>query len=588
MNFVKQSIKLFFQSAVLLGAILAINLLLFKGTIQVSAMSATETKLFNLIEKYGEENVIVENGLSIKVGQEKTFVTQDIGQATSWVSTNDNIVKVVKNNTFKGVGPGTTFLVSEVNGKHHILEVFVDDGSRVSRNINTVSRSVNNATNGAFYKVFIDAGHGGKDPGAVANGVREADVNIGVALKVEQKLKAKNIDVMMSRTTNVFVELKERARLANEYGAHVFVSIHANAAGSSAARGIETYYHEDKPAHKVFASSLQNKLVNYTGANNRGVLSQDFLVNRETTMPSALVECGYLTNGSEAALLATDSYQEKLANAIVDGVVNYLQENIQPYKWVNVENKWYYVNPVTGEKKTGWVLDNKVWYYLDPQGVRQTGWIDYLGRKYYLDSEGKMKTGWLLLEDKWYCFEDSGAMKTGWALIGGKWYYFDKTGEMKIGFITDNNRKYYLGPSGAMQTGWVLDNNIWYYFDIYGAMQTGWIKPDKVWYYLDGNGEMKTGWIDYYGTKYYLNKYGAMETGWLVDGNTKYYLSESGAMQKGWLLQGGKWYYLDANGAMRTGWYRIDGAEYFFYDNGQMAANVLIEGRRINVYGRVS
>lgn len=633
-----------------LAMALIFNVLLFKGALQVNAMGLTEGNLLTLIENYGEENVIVENGLSMSVAQEKSLINEEIGQASSLISTDNNIVKVIGNNSIKAIAPGTAFVVGEVSGKQHILEVYVENGSKLSRKLNTASKSTNNVKSVGYYKVFIDAGHGGKDPGAMANGVREADINLSVALKVEQKLKARNISVMMSRTTNVFVELKERARLANEYGAHVFVSIHQNAASSSSARGIETYYHEAKPQHKLFASKIQTELINKTGANNRGVLSQDFLVNRETIMPSALVESGYITNYSEAMALSTDSYQEKVANAIVDGVVNYLRENIEFYTWVNENDHWYYINGITGIKQVGWVLDDGHWYYLNSEGIMQTGWLINNNTKYYLGSDGKMqvglvkindkyyyfdpvyggiKTGWVWHNNLWYYFDINGEMKTGWVtdnntkyclgpngemqvglvndngkyyyfdvIYGGMktgwvwhnnhWYYFDKTGEMKTGWITDNSIKYYLGPNGEMQVGWILDNDKWYYFDlVYGGMKTGWITDRNIKYYLGSNGEMQVGWVLDNDKWYYFDLvYGGMKTGWIKVGDITYYLNDNGAMKTGWLLQNDKWYYFDIYGAMRTGWYKVDGDDFYFYSNGIMAANTAIDGRKIDIYGR--
>lgn len=520
---------------------LLLNIFVVGQSNKVNAMTTTESTLATLIEKYGEENVIVENGLSIGIGQEKVISNKNFAEKLTWVSVNEKVVQVLNGNTVRGIASGTTYLIAETNGKNHILEVYVNDGSLLNKRV----RTFQNVKNDGRYKVFIDAGHGGKDPGAVANGVRESDINLSVALKVEQKLKAKNIDVMMSRNTDVFVELKERARLANEYGAHVFVSIHHNAAGSSSARGIETYYHEDKPEHKLFADKIQKELISKTGANNRGVFSQDFLVNRETTMTSALVEGGYVTNPYEAAMLNTDSYQEKIANAIVDAVDSYLQENVKLYKWVLVEDKWYYINEATGEKKTGWVRDNGT-YYLNEQGTRHKGW--------------------LYLNNNWYYFNEEGLMKTGWVYVGNYWYYLNQDGTMKTGWLADGGYWYYLTYSGAMKTDWGYVDGDWYFFNQSGAMKTGWVYVGNYWYYLE--------------------KSGAMQTGWLLDGDTWYFLTYSGAMKTGWLTEGGRTYYLASSGAMKTGWNRIDGFDYYFYSAGHMAINTVINGRTINNLGR--
>ena len=90
-------------------------------------------------------------------------------------------------------------------------------------------------------RIFLDPGHGGKDPGATGNGLQEKDLTLAIALQVGKLLSAQGADVLYSRTGDVFVDLPERAAMANRLGAHVFVSIHINSATNTAARGIETY-----------------------------------------------------------------------------------------------------------------------------------------------------------------------------------------------------------------------------------------------------------------------------------------------------------------------------------------------------------
>lgn len=517
------SIKTICKVMTLSFVILLLNFLLAVDFNEANAMTTTESTLVALIEKYGEENVIVENGISISVGQEKTMVSEGAEQPLSAVSTNDEVVQVLKGNSLKGITEGTAFVVTEVNGKYHILEVYVHNQSLGSKSIKSLYKV--DSTGG--YKVFVDAGHGGRDPGAIGNGVREADINLKVALKVEQKLKARNINVMMSRSTNVFVELKDRARLANEYGAHVFVSIHHNATDSSSVAGIETYYHEDKPQHRAFAEKLQKELVAKTGARNRGALTQDFFVNRETQMTSALVEGGYLTNPTEASNLNTDSYQEKIANAIVDGVYAYLRESVTAYEWVWENNHWYYVNQLTGELKTGWAIDGGALYFLEQNGV----------------------------------------MQTGWTYIGGKWYYFNESGAMETGWITVDGSRYHLSSDGTMETGWLY--------------------LEGQWYFLNNSGEMTKGWIYSSGCWYFLGEDGAMATGWVLDRGTWYYLKPTGEMETGWIYASSKWFYLDSSGAMETGWHTIEGFTYYFYQDGHMAANTVIDGKKIDSLGKV-
>ncbi|MCJ8014305.1 N-acetylmuramoyl-L-alanine amidase family protein [Paenibacillus sp. KQZ6P-2] len=172
--------------------------------------------------------------------------------------------------------------------------------------------------------VVIDAGHGGKDPGTTGiTGKREKDFTLSMALKVQKLLKQDpNIDVVLTRSNDTFVELSERAKIANDLKADVFVSIHANSAGSSAATGTETYYQRD--ASKALANTMHKYLVQATGLPDRGVRYGNFHVIRETKMPAVLLEVGYLSNKNDEAALFSDSFQQRVAQGIANGIKDYL------------------------------------------------------------------------------------------------------------------------------------------------------------------------------------------------------------------------------------------------------------------------
>ncbi|MGL5426979.1 MAG: N-acetylmuramoyl-L-alanine amidase family protein, partial [Cetobacterium sp.] len=176
-------------------------------------------------------------------------------------------------------------------------------------------------------KIFIDPGHGGSDPGASGHGLLEKDVVLSIAKKVGDQLVKKGYNVRYSRTTDKYVELTERARLANEWGASLFVSIHANAFNGSA-RGTECYTHptevsQTKKLSTYVASSISNSL----GIPNRGHKEEDFSVLRNTKMPAILVETAFIDNASDAVLLKNN--QDQFANAIVKSIINNT-ENPEP------------------------------------------------------------------------------------------------------------------------------------------------------------------------------------------------------------------------------------------------------------------
>lgn len=200
--------------------------------------------------------------------------------------------------------------------------------------------------------IYIDAGHGGKDPGAVSYGLNEKDVTLAVARKVRDKLVAKNYQVIMRRDDDSFAELvtgypnqgiKGIASDANSTNADIFVSIHVNAGGGGSAHGIETYwyaydsaypsrinqrYHNDPNRlanSSRLANSVQRHIISTTKAYNRGLQRETLAVLRETRMPAILVETGFIDNRTENTKLRSGYYQDQLAQGIADGIVEYFK-----------------------------------------------------------------------------------------------------------------------------------------------------------------------------------------------------------------------------------------------------------------------
>jgi N-acetylmuramoyl-L-alanine amidase len=195
------------------------------------------------------------------------------------------------------------------------------------------------------YKIFLDPGHGGSDPGAVAGGYKEANLNLAVAKKVQALLLNQGYTVYMSRNDNTYVSLLDRSKMANDLKADIFISIHTNstAGGDTSANGIESYFYEYDPDYPskindewhdnpdriaksmTLTTFIQQNMVEYTGANDRGTDGDTFSVLRESAMPATLTEIGFINNASERQKLITDSYQNKLAKAIADGIVEYFK-----------------------------------------------------------------------------------------------------------------------------------------------------------------------------------------------------------------------------------------------------------------------
>lgn len=214
-------------------------------------------------------------------------------------------------------------------------------------------------------RIVVDAGHGGKDPGTRSGSLHEKDIVLDIAKQVEKELTAAGFEVIMTRDRDVFVPLEKRAFIANDSGADLFLSIHANAARNGRARGLETFYLNlaDSPEAEEVAAR-ENATANVRMADmpklieqimnnnrieesrelagamqqsmakrvlgrakhplNRGVKTAGFHVLLGAKMPAILVEVGFVSNRAEAKLLRTEAHRKKLAVAIADGVAEYL------------------------------------------------------------------------------------------------------------------------------------------------------------------------------------------------------------------------------------------------------------------------
>ncbi len=223
--------------------------------------------------------------------------------------------------------------------------------------------------------VVIDAGHGGRDPGCVGLDFKEKDIALSIALKVGQGIQRlfPNVKVIYTRSEDVFVELDRRAEIANENGADLFLSIHCNAIAhhKNSVSGTETFvmgnhvleenlevakreneavlfedgyvkkydgYNPESPAGHILLSMFQNAniekslifatlvdecLKKRAGRPSRGVMQAGFVVLRKTTMPSALIEVGYLSNPTEEKYLGSEAGQIQLAASIVEAFRQY-------------------------------------------------------------------------------------------------------------------------------------------------------------------------------------------------------------------------------------------------------------------------
>lgn len=488
--------------------------------------------------------------------------------------------------------------------------------------------------------VALDPGHGGSDGGASANGLVEKNLTLQIAKYCKAELEQySGVTVYMTRSDDRYLGLKERVDNAAANGANVFVSIHINSATVSSANGAEVYYPNANYISSVhspgmnLAQQIQDELV-ALGLYDRGIdvrntvndiypdgSKQDYYgvirYSKLAGFPGIIVEHAFISNPSDAAKLAQDSFLRQLGIADAKGIAD--AYGLTKGKWEKVGQgdwKWDYGDGTYA--KDTWEYINGKWYYFGNDSLMLKGWQDIGSARYYLDPvNGDMKIGWVLLDQKWYYFNASGAMvSNGWTWVGGSCYYFDEDGVMAVdAWIGD----YYVNSSGAWVQGWVkpgwfqsgdrwwyrhrdggyttsnweLINGSWYYFDAAGWMVTGWQLVGSTWYYMDSDGKMQTGWLEIGGNKYYLSGSGAMQIGWQLIGGEWYYFNSSGAMETDtwvgecyvdengvwdttkflpkWILSGNRWWYRHGDGSYtEDDWEQIAGQWYYFDADGWM------------------
>ena len=174
--------------------------------------------------------------------------------------------------------------------------------------------------------VVIDPGHGGPDPGAVGiSGLQEKEIVMDISRQLAAALEQQGIQTVLTRTTNdVDVDLEPRVSLAERINATLFVSIHANSISLSRSdiSGLETYYYQSGGG---LAKSIHNSVLQGTGIQDRGVRTARFYVLRKTSMPSVLVEVGFVTGRDDAAKLSTPAYRQQMADSIARGILQYIR-----------------------------------------------------------------------------------------------------------------------------------------------------------------------------------------------------------------------------------------------------------------------
>ena len=349
-----------FEDNVLIGEINTIqNKTLFSVN---DFIEITKSKKF--INDKTQKVVFYVDNKKIKISNQVTFIEieDNLFQLTSKVlNQNDNYYMPTK--SFFGIIQN---LSSSSSIKYTNDEIRLTSTSGLKKTIKTVDLR-SEKEKWEFKTIVIDAGHGGKDPGAVGyRGTKEKDIALDVAKRLEKKLsKNMNVRIIMTRDEDVFLRLSERTKIANESNGNLFISIHTNAAEDRRASGFETFLigpNKNEAAVRVaarenavlelegatgkkltnedliqatiaqsafasksekFASMVQKEIKKRVQSKDRGVKQAGFYVLMGASMPNVLVELGFISNPSEEKKLRSPQYRDQLATAIYRAVEQY-------------------------------------------------------------------------------------------------------------------------------------------------------------------------------------------------------------------------------------------------------------------------
>ncbi len=188
------------------------------------------------------------------------------------------------------------------------------------------------------WTIVIDAGHGGNDPGKIGvNKAKEKDINLAIAKELQKLLKKKKINVVMVReedkglyeegsNSKKVEDMRNRCTLIDEAGPVCTISVHQNSYHESSIKGAQVFYYQHSEGGKEIAECLQKHLIDELDKTNKrqAKANDTYYLLKKTKNPTIIVECGFLSNWEEAELLVTEKYQKKVAKAICNGLMEYL------------------------------------------------------------------------------------------------------------------------------------------------------------------------------------------------------------------------------------------------------------------------
>ncbi|SEC59173.1 N-acetylmuramoyl-L-alanine amidase [Paenibacillus sp. GP183] len=229
------------------------------------------------------------------------------------------------------------FLQSDISGSAKVPQIYIN-GTKINTEVSRKGNgcvSIQNAEKNQItiklvgdshplYKIVIDPGHGGVDVGTVGiSGRFEKDFSLSTALKVKRLMSLEPaVKVYLTRTDDTFIPLNDRITMANQLSADLYLSIHPNMVRNSMTKGTETFFYRE--SSMLFAQIVHKHVLKATGFPDLHVDYENFRVIKNTIMPAALVEVGFLSNAAEEKALFMSNNQDKIAAAMVDGIKEYL------------------------------------------------------------------------------------------------------------------------------------------------------------------------------------------------------------------------------------------------------------------------
>ena len=231
--------------------------------------------------------------------------------------------------------------------------------------------------------IVIDAGHGGKDPGAIGTtGAYEKDFALTMALKLEARLMGSEVTAILTRKTDTYLELSYRAKIANDIRADCFISIHANSSTTQAS-GTETLY--TRADSQKFAELLNKYMVGATGLRDRGAKIQNKAVTRETKMPAALLEVGFINHPGDEIKLLDNDFQNKVIESLAKAIFEYFGVKDRPSKSEVIDHPYPVMDVVVHahepQSYIGYNVKSLTWIPSRPVGELLGATIDYKNKK---------------------------------------------------------------------------------------------------------------------------------------------------------------------------------------------------------------